>query len=87
MATENISNVKLGSNSRTILLTSALLLSLGSMVAVFWYVGVQTGYDNEYVSYSSEQQVLSQKLAKTALEASAGVQTAAEKTFCSKKSF
>ncbi len=79
MATENISNVKLGSNSRTILLTSALLLSLGSMVAVFWYVGVQTGYDNEYVSYSSEQQVLSQKLAKTALEASAGVQTAAEK--------
>jgi twitching motility protein PilJ len=54
-------------------LIAALLLSLGAMVAVFWYVGIQAKYDKEYIGYTSEQQVLSQQVAKYALEASNGV--------------
>jgi twitching motility protein PilJ len=57
-------------------LITALLLSLGAMVGVFWYVGIQADYDKEYIGYTSEQQVLSQQIAKYALEASSGVETA-----------
>jgi twitching motility protein PilJ len=53
-------------------LIAALLLSLGAMVSVFWYVGIQTGYDKEHIGYTSEQQVLSQQIAKYALDASSG---------------
>jgi twitching motility protein PilJ len=57
-------------------LIAALLLSLGAMVSVFWYVGIQANYDKEYIGYTSEQQVLSQQIAKYALEASSGVDSA-----------
>jgi twitching motility protein PilJ len=63
---------KLGSNKRIMYLITALLLSLAVMVVVFWYVGVQAEHDKEYIGYTSEQQVLSQRIAKHALEASAG---------------
>ncbi len=63
---------KLGSHKRIMYLITALLLSLAMMVAVFWYVGTQAEYDKEYIGYTSEQQVLSQRIAKHALEASAG---------------
>jgi len=53
-------------------LIAALLLSLGAMVGVFWYVGIEADYDKEYIGYTGEQQVLSQQLAKNALEASLG---------------
>ena len=73
MSTAKQSHAKVGSNKRTMFLITALLLSLGSMVGVFWYVGIQSDYDKEYIGYTSEQQVLSQQVAKYALEASNGV--------------
>ncbi|HHJ17788.1 MAG TPA: chemotaxis protein [Gammaproteobacteria bacterium] len=54
----------------------ASLLSLSAMVGVFWYVGIEAGHDKEYIGYTSEQQVLSQQIAKSALEATSGVEAA-----------
>lgn len=76
MSTAKQSHTKVGSNKRTMFLISALVLSLGSMVGVFWYTGIQSDYDKEYIGYASEQQVLSQQVAKYALEASNGVAAA-----------
>jgi len=76
MNTATQSSIKVGSHKRTMYLIAALLLSLGAMVSVFWYVGIQANYDKEYIGYTSEQQVLSQQIAKYALEASSGVDTA-----------
>jgi twitching motility protein PilJ len=53
-------------------LIAALLLSLGGMVGVFWQVDIQAVHDKQYSTYASEQQVLSQQVAKYALEASNG---------------
>ena len=78
MSTAKKSHAKVGSHKRTMYLITAMLLSLGSMVGVFWYVGVEDGYDKEYIGYTSEQQVLSQQVAKYALEASSGVESAFE---------
>lgn len=79
MSTASNSREKAGSNKRTMYLITALLLSLGSMVGVFWYVSIQADFDKEYTGYTSEQQVLSQQIAKSSLEASSGVETAFEK--------
>jgi twitching motility protein PilJ len=57
-------------------LIAALLLSLGAMVGVFWYVGIEADYDKEYIGYTGEQQVLSQQIAKHALEAASGRESA-----------
>lgn len=78
MSTAKQPHAKVGSQKRTMYLIAALLLSLGAMVAVFWYVGIQAKYDKEYIGYTSEQQVLSQQVAKYALEASNGVATGFE---------
>ena len=78
MSTAKQSHAKVGSHKRTMYLIAALLLSLGAMVSVFWYVGIQANYDKEYIGYTSEQQVLSQQVAKYALEASNGVAPAFE---------
>jgi twitching motility protein PilJ len=72
MSTTKQTLTKVGSQKKTMYLIAALLLSLGSMVSVFWYVGVEADYDKEYIGYTGEQQVLSQKIAKYALEASLG---------------
>ncbi|MDT8386103.1 MAG: methyl-accepting chemotaxis protein [Thiogranum sp.] len=76
MSTVITSRTKVGSHKRTMYLIAALLLSLGAMVSVFWYVGIQADYDKEYIGYTGEQQVLSQQIAKYALEASSGVEPA-----------
>ncbi|VAW80454.1 type IV pilus biogenesis protein PilJ [hydrothermal vent metagenome] len=76
MSTTTQSHAKVGSHKRTMYLIAALLLSLSAMVSVFWYVGIQANYDKEYIGYTSEQQVLSQQIAKYALEASSGVDSA-----------
>ncbi len=76
MSTAKQAHDKVGSHKRTMYLIAALLLSLGSMVGIFWYVGVEAEFDKEYIGYTSEQQVLSQQVAKYALEASSGVETA-----------
>ncbi|MGD8672677.1 MAG: methyl-accepting chemotaxis protein [Thiogranum sp.] len=78
MSTAKQPHAKVGSQKRTMYLIAALLLSLGAMVAVFWYVGIQAKYDKEYIGYTSEQQVLSQQVAKYALEASNGVEAGFE---------
>ncbi|HFD80123.1 MAG TPA: chemotaxis protein [Gammaproteobacteria bacterium] len=57
-------------------LVMALLLSLGGMFGVFWYVGMQADHDKEFTGYASEEEVLSQQIAKYALEASSGVDSA-----------
>lgn len=67
---------KLGSHKRLMYLITALLLSFAAMVGIFWYVGIQAEFDKEYIGYTSEQQVLSQRIAKHALEASAGTSEA-----------
>ena len=72
MSTTKQPHGKVGSQKRTMYLIAALLLSLGTMVGVFWYVGIEADYDKEYIGYTSEQQVLSQQIAKYALEASSG---------------
>jgi twitching motility protein PilJ len=76
MSTAKQSHIKLGSQKRSMYLIATLLLSLGAMVGIFWYVGIQSNYDKEYIGYTSEQQVLSQQIAKYALEASSGVESA-----------
>jgi len=76
MSTKNQSHVKVGSHKRTMYLIAALLLSFSAMVGIFWYVGIEANNDKEYIGYTSEQQVLSQQIAKYALEASAGIESA-----------
>jgi len=73
MSTAKQSRAKVGSHKRTMYLIAALLLSLGAMFSVFWYAGTQANYDKEYIGYTGEQQVLSQQIAKYALEASNSV--------------
>jgi len=72
MSTTKQPHTKVGSQKKTMYLIAALLLSLGAMVSIFWYVGVEADYDKEYIGYTGEQQVLSQQIAKYALEASLG---------------
>jgi len=76
MSTTKQTHVKVGSQKRTMYLIAALLLSLGAMVGVFWYVGAEADFDKEYIGYTGEQQVLSQRIAKNALEASLGSEEA-----------
>lgn len=78
MSAAKQSHVTVGSQKRTMYLIAVLLLSLGAMVGVFWYVGIHADYDKEYIGYTSEQQVLSQQVAKYALEASNGIPAAFE---------
>ena len=72
MSTTKQPHAKVGSQKRTMYLIAALLLSLGAMVGIFWYVGIEADFDKEYIGYAGEQQVMSQQLAKYALEASMG---------------
>lgn len=53
-----------------------LFASLVAMAGIFVYLGQQAGYDRERIGYTSEQQVLSQRIAKSALAASSGEEKA-----------
>ncbi|MCG6966309.1 MAG: methyl-accepting chemotaxis protein [Chromatiaceae bacterium] len=62
--------------NRTIpLLTGLLLITIVGAIAAFAYVSRIEGHGEQYLVRVSEQQVLGQKIAKYALEASAGSQT------------
>ena len=76
MSTTKQTHAKVGSQKRTMYLIAALLLSLGTMVGIFWYVGIQADFDKEYIGYAGDQQVMSQQIAKYALEASLGNEAA-----------
>jgi twitching motility protein PilJ len=72
MSTANEASVKRGASKSVGFLIGGLLVSIGIMFLVFWYMGRLAGFDKEYTGYASEQQVLSQRIAKYALEASSG---------------
>jgi hypothetical protein len=69
---------KLGTNRRFLVTIILLVVSIVLMAAIFGYVSVETKYDKEYVSLAGEQRVLSQRIAKYALEASSGKKEAFE---------
>jgi len=76
MSTAKAASVKRSTSKSVGYLIGGLLISAGLMFAVFWYMGRLAGFDKEYIGYASEQQVLSQRIAKYALEASSGDETA-----------
>lgn len=53
-----------------------LLASVLAMAAIFVYTARQAAFDKERIGYTSEQQVLSQQIAKYALEAASGSEAA-----------
>ncbi len=63
---------KVGTDKTVVQLTTLLLVCTGLMVATFVYVAIQDRHDREYTSLAGEQRVLSQQIAKSALEASTG---------------
>ncbi len=63
---------KVGTDKTVVQLTTLLLVCTGLMVATFIYVAIQDRHDREYTALAGEQRVLSQQIAKSALEASTG---------------
>ena len=72
MSTVKEASVKRGTSKSVGFMIGGLLVSIAIMFLVFWYMGRLAGYDKEYTGYAGEQQVLSQRIAKYALEASSG---------------
>ncbi len=70
-------SVKGSQGNRTMILLGILMIaSVIAMVGVFSYIGRETVFDQERIGYTSEQQVLSQQIAKSALAASSGEEKA-----------
>jgi twitching motility protein PilJ len=67
-----------GGNRAIPILTALVLLTVIGAIVAFAFVSRVAGYGEQYLLRVSEQQVLSQKIAKYALEASAGDQPAFE---------
>jgi twitching motility protein PilJ len=61
-----------GTDKALILIISLTVISIALMAAVFAYVTVRSAHDKEYIGLAGEQQVLSQRLAKYAVEATTG---------------
>ncbi|MBZ0071397.1 MAG: methyl-accepting chemotaxis protein [Gammaproteobacteria bacterium] len=76
MSTAKAASERRGAGKSVGYLIGGLLVSAGLMFAVFWYMGRLAGFDKEYIGYAGEQQVLSQQIAKYALEASSGEEVA-----------
>lgn len=72
MSKEKEASGKRGVSKNIGFMIGGLVLSIAIMFVVFWYMGRLAGYDKEYTGYAGEQQVLSQRIAKYALEASSG---------------
>ncbi|WJW75794.1 methyl-accepting chemotaxis protein [Thiohalobacter sp. IOR34] len=87
MSAAQNTSAKRGAGKRQLYLILGLLASLIAMAGIFVYVGQQAEYDKEYISYASEQQVLSQRIAKYALEASSGHEAAFDNLFKSRNRF
>lgn len=67
---------KLGANRQFAVTIAVLLIAIVVMAATFGYVALLTKYDREYLAVAGEQKVLSQTIAKYALEAASGNQGA-----------
>ncbi|HEC29773.1 MAG TPA: chemotaxis protein [Gammaproteobacteria bacterium] len=65
-------NKMLGFESKYMSVLFALILAIVVMGVIFFMVGVQTKHDKEYIRLAGEQRVLSQRIAKYALEAAVG---------------
>lgn len=63
---------KVGTDKTVIQLIALLLVFTGLMAGTFVYVAIQDRHDKEYTSLAGEQRVLSQQIAKSALESSTG---------------
>ncbi len=59
-------------NRLSAVLFVVLVAALVGMIGNFWYVNQQATYDKEFIAHSGEMRVLSQQIAKNALEAAAG---------------
>src|SRR5690606_31892813 len=70
----NASALLAGMRSNTLIagLFIFLLVSMVLLFANFAYVSTQADYDNEYLGHAGELRVLSQRIAKNAVEAAAG---------------
>ncbi len=64
------------SNTLTTGLFVVLVVSIVLLFANFAYVNTQADYDNEYIAHAGELRVLSQQIAKDAVEAATGTQEA-----------
>lgn len=53
-----------------------LIVAIVLLFANFAYINTQADYDNEYIAHAGELRVLSQRIAKNAVEAAAGTQEA-----------
>ena len=77
----------LAGNRSVPLLTVLVLVAVVATIAAFVYVSRIEGHGEQYFSRVSEQQVLGQKIAKYALEASAGDTTSFERLRVSRDRF
>ena len=67
---------QIGANRRIPWLGGLAIALVIGMAAVFIYVAVTGGYDRQYISIAGEQRVLSQNIAKYALQAATGTEAA-----------
>jgi twitching motility protein PilJ len=63
---------KLGANRQFVTTIAVLIVAIIVMAGAFAYVTLLTNYDRQYIALSNEQKVLSQRIAKYALEAAGG---------------
>jgi twitching motility protein PilJ len=63
---------RLRANRRFVATIAVLVVAIIVMVGTFVYTALLTKYDREYLALSGEQKVLSQRIAKYALEAASG---------------
>jgi len=71
-------NKMLGFEKQYRIILVFLILAIVVMGVIFFMVGVQTKHDKEYIRLAGEQRILSQSIAKHALEAAIGKDGAAE---------
>jgi len=73
------SNKTLGFDKQYRVILMFLILAIVVMGVIFFMVGVQTKHDKEYSRLADEQRILSQSIAKYALQAAIGKEDAAKK--------
>ena len=74
MSKSKANNKMLGFERKYGTILAFLILSIVIMGVIFLFVAIQTKHDKSYISLAGEQRVLSQRIAKYALEAAVGRQ-------------
>jgi twitching motility protein PilJ len=77
------STIKHGASKPVVILSALLVLFILVMIGAFVYTTIQDNYDKEFIALSAEQELLSQRIATSALEAAGGK----EEAFVSLKKF